>query len=93
MRPFPANRLGAQSRCLSNQEVKSNVFQEDPNSLRISNEECRYRLHHGSAFEHLLEARDQVLEHTFDFIIPFDPQTVLSNEGSLTDTDLHDHIF
>ena len=34
-----------------------------------------------------------MLEHKVDFIIPFDPQSILNNQGDLTDTELHDHIF
>jgi hypothetical protein len=36
-------------------------------SIHISNEETKYQLKYGSAFGQLLEPRDQVLEHTFDF--------------------------
>lgn len=36
-------------------------------ALLINNKDCRYRLKYGSEFKEMLEARDQVLEHEFDF--------------------------
>jgi hypothetical protein len=40
-------------------------------SIAISNLFSRYRLEHGKEFGDLLEARDQVLEHSFGFRIDF----------------------
>lgn len=40
-----------------------------------------------------MDARDQVLEHKFDFLIPFDTEEILKNDCALTGTDLHDNIY
>jgi hypothetical protein len=37
------------------------------NAVKISNQETRYQLHHGAEYREMLEPRDQVLEHSFDF--------------------------
>jgi hypothetical protein len=40
--------------------------------LTITNEHSKYRLKFGKEFQQFLEARDQVLEHKFDFDFNFD---------------------
>lgn len=55
--------------------------------LRITNKDCRYRLKYGCEFKDMLEARDQVLEHEFDF--EFDLATLERGEQSL----IHSLLF
>jgi hypothetical protein len=46
---------------------RQTLVSELQSTIRISNEETRYELKYGNAFGQLLESRDQVLEHAFNF--------------------------
>ena len=48
-------------------EDGSSLLQDFSSSLKISNSEIKYQLQHGVAFKDLLDPRDTVLEHDFDF--------------------------
>ena len=43
------------------------ITNNSPDSLHITNQFSKYQLPHGGQFEHLLDPRDQVMEHDFDF--------------------------
>lgn len=45
-----------------------------PEILHITNSSTKRKLKYGSEFANLLEARDQVLEHNFDFQITLQPE-------------------
>ena len=46
---------------------------KETNSIIISNKESKYRFKYGQEFKDMLEPRDQVLEHDFDFSLSFSP--------------------
>ena len=45
----------------------SAAIQQISSTLQISNKDVKYQLLHGAAFKDMLDPRDQVLEHEFDF--------------------------
>ena len=51
--------------------------------LEISNQNSRYRLKFGQEFNHLLDARDQVLEHQFSFAFENNGENVKEGEDVL----------
>ena len=70
---------------MSAKSAPSNLQKNMPIRIRVTNKDSKYRLKHGSDFGHLLEARDQVMEHEFDFIIEADPSELREREFSSTD--------
>ena len=51
--------------------------------LEISNQDSRYRLKFGQDFNHLLDARDHVLEHQFSFSFENTGENVKEGEDVL----------
>ena len=66
-----------------NNPKKSNypsIPETTTNSLNISNIKKRYTLNYGMEFKELLDARDQVMEHQFDFSFDVDDPCLLREE-------------
>ena len=54
------------------EELKNYQKREgDELMIRITNKDTKYTMRHGSEFKSMLEARDIVMEHYFDFFIKF----------------------
>jgi hypothetical protein len=45
-------------------------------NIRITNQNSKHRLKHGHDFKDLLDARDMVLEHDFNFTIALRPEDI-----------------
>ena len=62
----------------------STIISELTSSLRISNSDIKYQLLHGAAFKEMLDPRDQVLEHEFNFEELFSEKDVNEEGTSFT---------
>jgi hypothetical protein len=51
--------------------------------------ESKYQLHHGKEFRDFLEARDQVLEHSFDFSFELRESDLPSGSQTFFDSRLY----
>ncbi len=79
-----------------NNRPKSNI-EETPrissDTIRVSNQNSKHRLKHGQDFKDLLDPRDQVLEHDFDFSIALRTEEINQEDFQFGGSQLHEDIL
>ena len=81
MRPVGPNHLSTNFKLVS---VKN---------IRITNQNSKHRLKHGHDFKDLLDARDMVLEHDFNFTIALRPEEISKESFKFQDSKIYEDIL
>ena len=84
------NALSANS-SLPSQPSQSS-FLNNLTNLKISNSDLKYTLEHGPEFLHMLDPRDQILEHEFNFDEQFSKNDI-DPDGLFIDSKLYQTIL
>jgi hypothetical protein len=100
MRPVNRNHLTSNFSSFRvkniNNRLKSNIEETphiDSDTIRITNENSKHRLKHGQDFKDLLDPRDQVLEHDFDFSIALRTEEIAQEDFQFQTSQLHEDIL
>ena len=81
MRPVGPNHLSTNFKLVS---VKN---------IRITNQNSKHRLKHGHDFKDLLDARDMVLEHDFDFTVALRTEEISQESFQFRGSQLYGDIL
>lgn len=83
------DRLGKPTLNLANIGRMDEDLDEERTHVRVTNRTSRYKLEHGSDFKHMLEPRDQILEHEFDFTITIDRAEIIRRDFKFAGSQLY----
>ena len=91
------NKIRSQINSLTSSKAINESFlignTERTSLLKINNIEDRYRLEHGLEFKDLLDPRDQVLEHRFEFNLEMARDCIGADGSNFTESNLYQNIL
>ena len=100
MRPVSLNHLSNSFRNFRVKNINNqpnNIIGEPPpndnDTIRITNQSSKHRLKHGPDFKDLLDARDMVLEHDFDFTIALRTEEISQESFKFRESQLYGDIL
>jgi hypothetical protein len=100
MRPVGLNQLSASFRHFRvkniNNQPNSSIGEPpiiDNDTIRITNQSSKHRLKHGLDFKDLLDARDMVLEHDFDFTVALRTEEISQESFNFQDSKIYGDIL
>jgi hypothetical protein len=100
MRPVVLNHLSTNFKLFRVKNINNqpnNIIGEPPpndnDTIRITNQSSKHRLKHGHDFKDLLDARDMVLEHDFDFTIALETEKISQESFQFRESQLYGDIL